>query len=184
MLQTLARNWWAIALRGLGAIIFGLAALLRPGITLAALVLLYGAYALADGILAVAWSFVKRQPGAFPWSVFLAGLAGIAAGALTLIFPGLTALVLLYFIAAWAIVRGLSEIFAAIRLRKELEGEWLLALSGVLSVALGLLLVAAPGAGALALLQWIGAFAVVFGVVTVVLGFRLRRLRSPARPAA
>jgi uncharacterized membrane protein HdeD (DUF308 family) len=114
--------------------------------------------------------------------VFLAGVAGIVVGVLTFIYPGLTALILLYFIAAWAIVRGVFEIVSAIRLRKELSNEWLLALSGVLSVALGVLLIAAPGAGALALLWWIGAFAIVFGVLTVILGFRLKGLKGAYTP--
>ena len=185
MLQTLAQNWWAIVLRGVCAILFGLGAYLWPGITLAALVLLYGAYALLDGILAVAWSFVKRQAGGFPWGVFVAGLAGIAAGILTFVWPGLTALVLLYLIAGWAIVRGVFEIVAAISLRKELRNEWLLGLSGLLSIVLGVVLIAAPGAGALALLWWIGAFAIVFGVLTVILGFRLKGLKGqPARLSA
>jgi uncharacterized membrane protein HdeD (DUF308 family) len=178
MLQTLAQNWWAIVLRGVCAILFGLGAFLWPGITLAVLILLYGAYALLDGILAVAWSFVKRRAGGFPWGVFVAGLAGIVAGLLTFIWPGLTALVLLYLIAVWAIVRGIFEIIAAIRLRKELKNEWLLGLSGLLSIVLGVLLIAAPGAGALALLWWIGAFAIVFGVVMVLLGFRLKGLKG------
>jgi uncharacterized membrane protein HdeD (DUF308 family) len=121
MLQTLAQNWWAILLRGVCAILFGLGAIPWPGITLAALVLLYGAYALLDGILAVAWSIVGRQAGDFPWGPFVAGLAGIAAGIVTFTWPGLTALILLYLIASWAIVRGVSEVVAAIRLRKELE---------------------------------------------------------------
>jgi uncharacterized membrane protein HdeD (DUF308 family) len=185
MLQTLARNWWAIVLRGVCAILFGLGAFLWPGITLAALVLLYGAYALLDGILAVAWSFAKRQPDGFPWGVFIAGLAGIAAGVLTFMWPGLTALVLLYLIAGWAIVRGVFEVVAAVSLRKQLENEWLLGLSGVLSVVLGVILIAAPGAGALALLWWIGAFAIVFGVLTVILGFRLKGLKDQlGRPVA
>jgi uncharacterized membrane protein HdeD (DUF308 family) len=182
MLQALARNWWAIVLRGVCAILFGLGAVLWPGITLAALVLLYGAYALLDGLFAVAASFAKRHAGGFQWGVFLAGVAGIVVGVLTFIYPGLTALILLYFIAAWAIVRGVFEIVSAIRLRKELSNEWLLALSGVLSVALGVLLIAAPGAGALALLWWIGAFAIVFGALTVILGFRLKGLKSAYTP--
>jgi uncharacterized membrane protein HdeD (DUF308 family) len=178
MLQTLAQNWWAVVLRGVCAIVFGLGAFLWPGMTLAALVLLFGAYALVDGILAVAWSFMNRQAGAFPWGVLIAGLAGIVAGVMTFLWPGLTALVLLYFVAYWAIVRGIFEIIAAIHLRKELKNEWLLALAGVLSVAFGLVLIAAPGAGVLAVLWWIGAFALIVGVTLVSLGFRLKGLKD------
>jgi len=185
MLQTLVQNWWALVLRGVCAIIFGLGAFFWPGITLAALILLFGAYAFVDGILAVAWSFMKRQPGAFPWGVFLAGIAGIVAGVLTLMWPGLTALFMLYVVAYWAIVRGVFEIIAAFHLRKELQNEWLLALTGALSVLLGIVLIAWPGAGVLAVLWWIGAFAIVFGVTMVSLGFRLKRLKDrPLRKPA
>ena len=137
MLRTLAQNWWAIVLRGVCAVLFGVGAFAWPGITLAVLVLLYGAYALVEGVLAVAWALVGRQAGPFPWGVLLAGLAGVAVGIVTFLSPGLTALALLYLIAAWAIVRGIFEIIAAIQLRKEIDNEWLLGLSGLLSVALG-----------------------------------------------
>jgi uncharacterized membrane protein HdeD (DUF308 family) len=182
MLQTLARNWWAIVLRGACAVIFGVGAFVWPGITLTALVLLYGAYALIEGVLAVASALAGRRPGAFPWGMLLAGLAGIAVGVLTFLWPGLTALVLLYFVAAWAIVRGVFEVMAAVQLRKEIDNEWLLGLSGLLSIALGLFLAAAPGAGILAVLWWVGATAIVFGALTIALGFRLRALgaRLPA----
>jgi uncharacterized membrane protein HdeD (DUF308 family) len=185
MLETLARNWWAIVLRGVFAVLFGLGAFLWPGITLVVLVALYGAYLFADGILAVAWALMGRRAGAFPWGVFLAGLASIIAGVLTFLMPGLTALVLLYLIAAWAIVRGIFEIIAAFHLRRELTNEWLLALNGVLSVLFGILLIAAPGAGALAVLWMIATFAVIVGIVMIVLGFRLKGLQGTAarRPA-
>jgi uncharacterized membrane protein HdeD (DUF308 family) len=185
MLRTLAQNWWAIVLRGVAAVLFGLGAFIWPGITLAALVFLYGAYALADGVLAVVWAIVKRRAGSFPWGMLLAGLASIVVGVLTFLWPGITALVLLYMIAAWAIVRGVFEVVAAVALRRELEHEWLLALSGVLSIALGVLLVIAPGAGALAVLWWIGSFAIVAGVLMIVLGFRLKGLKEDGlrRPA-
>jgi len=185
MLETLARNWWAIVLRGVFAVLFGLGAFLWPGITLVVLVALYGAYLFADGILAVAWALMGRRAGAFPWGVFLAGLASIIAGVLTFLMPGLTALVLLYLIAAWAIVRGIFEIIAAFHLRRELTNEWLLALNGVLSVLFGILLIAAPGAGALTVLWVIGTFAIIVGVVMIMLGFRLKGLQGTAarRPA-
>jgi uncharacterized membrane protein HdeD (DUF308 family) len=185
MLETLARNWWAIVLRGVFAVLFGLGAFLWPGITLVVLVALYGAYLFADGILAVAWALMGRRAGAFPWGVFLAGLASIVAGVLTFLMPGLTALVLLYLIAAWAIVRGIFEIIAAFHLRRELTNEWLLALNGVLSVLFGILLIVAPGAGALTVLWIIGTFAIIVGVVMIMLGFRLKGLQGTAarRPA-
>jgi uncharacterized membrane protein HdeD (DUF308 family) len=185
VLRTLAQNWWAILLRGVCAVLFGLGAFAWPGVTLAVLVLLYGAYALVDGVLAVAWALIGRHSGAFPWGVLLAGLGGVAIGVLTFLWPGLTALALLYLIAAWAIVRGVFEIIAAFHLRREIENEWLLGLSGLLSVVLGAVLVVAPGAGALALLWWIGAFAIAFGVLSIILGVRLKGVndRLARRPA-
>lgn len=178
MLQTLARNWWAIVLRGVFAVLFGLCAFFWPGITLAVLVLFYGGYLLADGIMTVVWAIAGRRAGPFPWGVLLAGLASIVGGLATFFWPGLTGLVLLYLIAAWAIVRGIFEIIAAIHLRRELTNEWLLALNGVLSIALGVLLIVAPGAGALAVLWLIGTFAIVVGIVMIALGFRLKGLKD------
>ena len=185
MLETLARNWWAIALRGVFTVLFGLGAFFWPGITLAVLVLFYGVYLFADGIMAVVWALMGRRAGPFPWGVFLAGLVSIVGGLVTFFMPGLTALVLLYLIAVWAIVRGIFEIIAAFHLRRELTNEWLLALNGVLSVLFGILLIAAPGAGALAVLWMIGTFAVIVGILEIVLGFRLKGLQGTAarRPA-
>jgi uncharacterized membrane protein HdeD (DUF308 family) len=178
MLRTLAQNWWAIVLRGVCAVLFGVGAFVWPGLTLAVLVLFYGAYAFVEGILAVAWALIGRHAGPFPWGVLLAGLAGVGVGVVTFVSPALTALALLYLIAFWAIVRGIFEIVAAIHLRRELEKEWLLAVSGLLSILLGVILVVAPGAGALAVLWWIGAFAILFGVLTIALGFRLKAVRD------
>ena len=186
MLETLARNWWAIVLRGVFAVLFGLCAFFWPGITLAVLVLFYGAYLFADGILAVGWALVGRRAGPFPWGVFLAGLVSIVGGLLAFSMPGLTLLVLLYLIAGWAIVRGIFEILAAFHLRRELTNEWLLALNGVLTVLFGILLLAAPWFQALAVLAWtIGAFAVIVGILMIMLGFRLKGLQGTAarRPA-
>lgn len=177
-LDSLTRNWWAIVLRGIAGILFGLITFFAPGISLAALVLLFGAYAFADGVLAIVTA-VRRRGADRWWLLLLEGLAGIAAGIVTLLWPGITAIALLYVIAAWALVTGVFEMAAAIRLRKVITGEWLLALSGVLSIALGVLLVLWPGPGALALVIWIGAYALVFGVLLVTLGIRLRALGSP-----
>jgi uncharacterized membrane protein HdeD (DUF308 family) len=177
-LESLSRNWWAVMLRGLAGILFGLITFFAPAVSLAALVLLFGAYAFADGVLSIV-SAVRRR-GADRWGLLLLeGIVGIAAGVLTLLWPGITALALLYVIAAWALVTGAFEIAAAIRLRKVITGEWLLALSGIFSIALGVLLVLFPGAGALAVVIWIGAYAFVFGALLFALGLRLRGLRSP-----
>jgi uncharacterized membrane protein HdeD (DUF308 family) len=174
MVIVLARNWWALALRGLFAILFGIAAFAWPGITLGALVLLYGAYALVDGVFAIAAAVVGRTDGMPWWALVLEGVAGIAVGIMTFAWPGITALVLLYLIAAWAVVTGIFEIVAAVRLRKEIQGEWLLALSGILSVLFGFALVFNPLAGALAVVWLIGAYAIAFGILMIALAFRLR----------
>ncbi|HWE62713.1 MAG TPA: HdeD family acid-resistance protein [Chloroflexota bacterium] len=170
----LTRNWWALALRGLAAIIFGILALVVPHITLVVLIAFFGAYVLVDGFFTLVAAVRAAEQHTRWWPLLVEGVAGIIAGVLTFIWPGLTALVLLYFIAAWAIVTGVFEVLAAIRLRREIRGEWLLGLSGVLSVLFGLLLIAFPGAGALTVVWLIGAYALVFGVVLVGLALRLR----------
>lgn len=178
MLRALADNWWLLLLRGVAAIIFGILAFFWPGITLLTLVLLWGAYALVDGVLALWAAISGRVPTMTPgprWWLGIVGLAGIAAGIMTFAWPGMTTFILLMFIAAWAIVTGVMEIWGAVRLRKEIEGEWLLILSGLLSVAFGIILFAQPGTGALALVWFIGWFAVLFGAVNIALAFRLRQ---------
>jgi uncharacterized membrane protein HdeD (DUF308 family) len=177
-LDSLSRNWWAVVLRGVAGMLFGLITFFAPAISLAALVLLFGAYAFADGVLAIVSAFRRHGAGDRWWLLALEGITGIAAGVVTFLWPGITALVLLYIIAAWSLVTGAFEIAAAIRLRKAITGEWLLALSGILSIAFGVLLILVPGAGALALVIWIGAYAFVFGALLIALGFRLRALRS------
>jgi uncharacterized membrane protein HdeD (DUF308 family) len=173
VLTAVAQNWWAIVLRGVFGVIFGIGAFIWPDITLAALVLLYGAYALVEGLLAVAAAVMGPRPGGFLWGMLLAGVVSVVAGVLTFLWPGLTALALLYFIAVWAIVRGVFEIVAAVQLRKEIENEWLLGLSGLLTIVLGLFLMVAPGAGILAVLWWVGATAIVFGILMIILGFMI-----------
>ena len=172
--DTLAHNWWAVLFRGIVAVVFGVVTFAAPGISLAVLVLLFGAYAFVDGIFGIA-SALRRRGESDHWGLLLLeGMAGIAAGVVTMFWPGLTAFVLLYLIAAWAIVTGAFEVAAAIRLRKIISGEWLLVLSGLASVGLGALLVAYPGPGALAFVLWIGAYAAVAGVLLIALAFRLR----------
>lgn len=184
MLRTLAQNWWALVLRGVFAVLFGIGAFFWPGLTVAVLVLLYGAYLFVDGILAVLSALARRREG-FSWAVFLAGLASLVAGGVTLLMPGVTAIALLYVIAVWAIVRGVFEIIAAFHLRRELRNEWLLALNGVVTVLFGVVLIAAPGAGVLAVLWLIGTFAIVVGILMIGLGFRLKGMKDAVarRPA-
>ncbi|HEV8164756.1 MAG TPA: DUF308 domain-containing protein, partial [Actinomycetota bacterium] len=169
--------WWSVALRGVLAVAFGVVAWIWPHITVHALVLLYGFYALVDGLLALAallvgGSLVRERR---VW-LLVEGVAGIAAGVIAFLWPGITALVLLYLIAAWAIATGILEIAAAVWLRRELRGEWLLALGGVVSVLFGVFLIVRPGEGAIAVVWLIGLFAIVFGVALIGLGLRLRRL--------
>ena len=170
----LSRNWWMLLLRGLVAIAFGVLTWVQPGISLAALVLLFGIYALADGILGVWTAITGRKDHEDWWVLLLWGLIGIGAGVLTLVAPGVTALALLFYVAAWAVATGVLEIVAAIRLRKTIRGEFWLILSGLLSVVFGILLMAQPGAGALALLWMIAAYAVIFGIFLVILAFKVR----------
>ncbi len=170
----LSRGWWLLLLRGLAAIAFGLLTFFRPGISLAALVLVFGVYALVDGVLDVWNAIAGRKDNDHWWVLLIGGLLGIVVGFITLTTPGITALALLFYIAIWAIARGVLEIVAAIRLRKEIEGEWLLVLAGLASVLFGVLLITRPGAGALAVLWLIGGYALVFGIITVMLAFKAR----------
>ena len=174
MLHSLARNWWALALRGLVAVLFGLLTFLLPGITLVTLVLLFGAYALADGVFNLIAFF---RVASHHWAFLIEGVIGIIAGILTFVWSGITAIVLLYLIAFWAIFTGVFEIIAGVRLRKAITNEWLLILMGVLSLLFGVLILFAPVVGALAIVLWIGAYALVFGVILLVLAFRLRSHR-------
>jgi uncharacterized membrane protein HdeD (DUF308 family) len=176
--ELISRNWWLLALRGLAGLIFGVLAFIWPGITLFVLVCLFGAYALVNGVLSLilAWN----APKGFPrfGSLILGGILGIAAAVITFFMPGITALGLLIMVAAWAIATGVMEIIAAIRLRKTIKHEWLWIVAGILSVIFGVLLLLQPLAGLLVLVWWIGAYAVVFGILLMVLAFRVRRLGS------
>jgi uncharacterized membrane protein HdeD (DUF308 family) len=173
--HSLSPHWGWIALRGVAAIVFGVLALILPGIALGALVLMWGAYAIVDGVLALVSAFRLRDEGAVRWPLVIVGLLGIVAGVVTFVWPGLTALALLFIIAAWALLVGVFQIVAAIRFRKVLDREWLLILSGLVSVVFGVLMIASPGAGALAVIWLIAAYSIVFGVLLVLFSLRLRR---------
>ena len=172
----LGRNWWLLLLRGLVAIVFALLTWAQPGVSLAALVLVFGIYVMADGLLGVWSAIAKRRDNRHWWLLLLWGLVGIVVGVMTFIMPGITGLVLLMYIAAWAVITGVLQIVAAIRLRKEIKGEWLMILSGLVSVAFGVLLFLQPGAGALAVAWIIAAYAFIFGVLMVLLAFKVRKL--------
>lgn len=181
MAIVLATNWWALVLRGVAAILFGVIAYLIPGVTLSALILVFAAYALADGVLSVI-AAVRREPGERHWyALLLEGVVGILAAAAAIFWPAMTAVALVYLIAAWAILTGALEIVAAVRLRKQIRGEVLLGLCGLASIGLGVLLFASPAAGALAVVLWLGAYAFIFGALLIALGVRVRRFgRVPA----
>ena len=174
MLDALARNWWLILLRGVLAVLFGVLAFIWPGITLLTLIFLYAGFAFADGAL----SLIAAVRGGTPtprWWLALVGVMGLGVGVLTIFYPQITGLVLLMFIAAWAVVTGVLQIYGAIKLRNEIEGEWWLVASGVLSVLFGVLLVIWPGAGALAMVLVIGSFAIIFGGLLIGFALRLRK---------
>jgi len=175
----IADRWWAFVLRGIFAVLFGLLTWFLPGIALLTLIFMFGFYAIADGVFNIAAAFSRNRSSAREppgWALLIQGVLSIVAGCLAFFIPGLTALALLYLIGGWAIATGVLSIVAAIRLRKQITGEWVMVLSGVLSIIFGILLFAFPGPGALAVLIWIGAYAVVFGIMLIALGVRLRRI--------
>jgi uncharacterized membrane protein HdeD (DUF308 family) len=172
MLHTLARHWWTLVLRGIAALIFALLAFLMPGITILVLVLLFGFYAIVDGVVNLIAAF--RAGVRSHWFMLLEGLVSVAAGILTLVWPHITALVLIYLIGFWAIFTGVFELIAAFRLWRVFGSEWLLLLSGIASLIFGFLVLAVPLAGALAVVIWIAAYAAVFGVLLISFGLRLR----------
>jgi uncharacterized membrane protein HdeD (DUF308 family) len=174
LLHALAQYWWLFLLRGVVAIIFGVLAFIWPGITLVTLVLFWGAFALVDGVLALAHAIMGGGMGS-RWWLALVGLAGIAAGIVTFMAPGLTALVLLLFFAGWAIALGVFQIVGAIQLRKQIDNEWTLILSGIVSVLFGILLIAVPRAGLLGFIWVIAAYAIVFGALLIGFAFRLKK---------
>jgi uncharacterized membrane protein HdeD (DUF308 family) len=176
LLGHLARNWWLVLLRGIIAVAFGVLAFVWPGATLLSLILLWGAYAIADGAFSL-WAAItgKVSEAASRWWLAVVGVIGIAAGIIAWAWPGPTALALLWLIAMWAIIIGAMQIWGAIRLRKEIEGEWLLGLAGSLSILLGIVLILQPVAGAVAVVWWIGAFAIMSGIAYIVLALRLRK---------
>jgi len=183
MLEKFTHNWWMFAVRGVVAVIFGVLALIWPGQTLQALVLVFGAFALVDGIFAVIAGIAARGYFDRWWAVLLEGMVGIVIGLLTFFWPNITALVLVYFIAAWALITGIFEIVAAIQLRRVITGEWMLILGGLLSIVLGVLLFVFPGAGGVSLVWLVGIYAIVFGISEIIFAFRLRGLRHELESA-
>lgn len=175
-MMNLTRNWWLVVVRGLLAVLFGLTALFWPGLTWLVLVLMFGIYAIVDGVLAMLSGLVSSRYSRRWWMFLVEGVISVAAGVIALLRPGLASLVLIMVIAAWAILTGILEIIAAIRLRREITNEWMLALGGFISIVFGVLMLFQPAAGSLVITLMIGAYALMFGVLLVILGFRLRKL--------
>ena len=175
MLPLLAQNRWAVALRGAVAILFGVLAIALPGVTLGVLILLWGVYAIADGIFAIV-SGVRAARRNERWGVLIVeGIFDIIAGVIAVFMPAAAAFAFAYLFAIWAVITGIIEVAAAVRLRREMEGEWLLGLTGVLSILLGLYVAVFPGLGLLGLVWTVGIYAIVFGIAMIVLSLRLRR---------
>lgn len=176
----LATTWWSLLLRGIVALLFGVMALAMPGVTLIALTVWFAAFVLIDGVFLIAAAAAGRKENENWWLMLIEGIAALAFGFLALWAPGVTALVLLMYIAAYAAITGILRIVMAVRLRKEIEGEWWLGISGVAGVIFGALIMAMPGAGALAMMVYIGVWALVVGGALCLLAFRVRKLARRA----
>ena len=173
MWALLAQNWWAMALRGVFAILFGLVALFVTGPTILSLVLFFSAYMLVDGVFGIIAAVRAARQGERWGLLILEGLSNIAVGAIAFLMPGLTVIAFVLLLAAWSLVSGGLMLAAAFRLSKE-HGRWWLALAGIVSILFGISLVIAPVIGAVVLTWWLGAYALAFGIALLVLAFRLR----------
>jgi uncharacterized membrane protein HdeD (DUF308 family) len=183
MLEVLSRYWWAFVVRGIVAILFGILAYVWPGITLTTLIILFGAFAFVDGIFLIIKTIGNWGGREDRWLLLLEGLLGIGIGSLAFLAPGVTTLILVFYIAVWSLSTGVLEIATAIRLRKEIQGEGWMILSGIASIIFALLLMVFPGGGALGLIWLIAAYAIIFGVMLVILGIKLRGHRSRSKIA-
>lgn len=183
MIAELARKWWVLLLNGICAIIFGIIAFTWPHITLLVLAIVYGIYSLVDGITMISAVFARNKRGESWGHLLFHGIISIVAGLIALLWPAITAIALLIVIAIWAIIRGISEILTAIRLRKFITNEWLLVLGGVISILFGLLLFARPRVGALSVVWLIGLFAIVHGIILIAFSFKLHNLGRIAHAA-
>jgi uncharacterized membrane protein HdeD (DUF308 family) len=178
LIETLKRHWWVPVIRGIAAVLFGIMAFVYPGLTVAVLVLLFGAWILVDGVFRVIGAIGHRASDKEWGFDLIIGIMGIIIGFLTFHAPRITALALIIYIAAWALMIGATEIAMAIKLRREIKGEWFLILMGLLSIVFAVMLLWNPLPGALALVWLIGSYAIVFGILAIILGFRLRSLPS------
>ena len=178
MIEALKRHWWVPVIRGIAAIIFGVIAFVYPGLTIATLVLFFGAWVLIDGLFRVVGAIGHRASDPdWGWHIVI-GIVGIIVGLLTFHAPQITALALIIYIAAWALMIGATEIAFAIKLRREIKGEWFLILMGLASIVFAILLLWNPIAGAAAVIWLIAWYAVVLGILAIFFGFRLRSLST------
>src|SRR5256886_7027066 len=182
LIETLKRHWWVPVIRGIAAIVFGVIAFVYPGLTIAVLVLLFGAWVLVDGVFRIVGAIGHRASDSDWGFNLIIGILGIIIGFLTFHAPGITALALVIYIAAWALMIGATEIAVAIKLRREIKGEWFLILMGLASIVFAILLLWNPLAGAAALIWIMAWYAVIFGVLAIIFGFRLRSLPTFAAP--
>ncbi|HZZ00419.1 MAG TPA: HdeD family acid-resistance protein [Candidatus Baltobacteraceae bacterium] len=180
VLHALARNWWALLIRGIAAVIFGILAFAWPGATIVAIGILFGAYALVDGVFAIVGAVRAVESHERWWPLVIEGVIGLIIAGITFYDVGITIVALFFTIAAWAVLTGILEIAAAVQLRKQLANEVWLILGGVLSILFGVLMVWRPVAGALAVIWIIGAYAIVFGIIMIALSLRLRSHAAPA----
>lgn len=188
MIRTISKYWWVFTLRGLIAIVFGLATLLWPALTLGVMVLLFGFFALFEGGLTIVSSF-KKEDEKGGWTLLIEGLAGILACVIVLLgssigamlWPRVAAVMLVYYIAGWAIIAGIFKLVTAFRIRREVEGEWMLGLSGLISILVGLILIVRPGAGVLAVAWLIGILAIILGIFQLFLGLKFRKIGTGSK---
>ena len=185
MIKAVSKYWWVFALRGIIAIAFGLAALLWPALTLGIMVLLFGLFALLEGLLTIVTSFGKGDEKG-GWTLLLEGVVGLLVCVIVLLgssigsmlFPKVAAVMLVFYIAGWAILSGLFKIITAFRIRSEVKGEWLLMLNGLVSILVGVILILRPGAGVLAVAWLIGMLAIIVGIFQLLLGLKFHKIGS------
>ena len=181
--SVLFQNWWSFVLRGLAAILFGLAAFAIPHVTLRALIVVFAAYALVEGAFGIFGAMRAIHNEKRSLLLLLTGVASVAAGLMALFAPALTKITILYLIAAWALFTGILALVTSVRLRQFIEGEWLLGLSGLLSILFAILIVASPRVGALVMIYQIGFYALAFGTILLAVGFRLKQQGHAPRHA-
>ncbi len=183
LLNQLSRTWWLFLIRGILAILFGVLALLKPGLTMEALLLYIGAWFLVDGVFRLFAAFSSNTPKDDKWLVGIGGALGILLGILTFTSPLATGLAILMFIAAWAIIGGGFEIYTALKLRHEIEGEWLLVLLGAISILFGIYCVYAPLVSAVGITMALGLFALAIGVFNIIFAFKIKGFAGRVRSA-